>query len=146
MIRYFWHLFGAVSIAFHLGLIFSGLVPNLVARPLHMALALPWIFIFLAKTPNALRSGILLSLIGVACCVYLAWNAGAISDQYGYLEGNLQYWIAGALITLVLEMARRAIGWPLPLVAAFLGMDCLETGSAVSLDIPECHWVVFSER
>ena len=31
---------GAASIIFHLGLIFYGLVPNLIARPVHMMLAL----------------------------------------------------------------------------------------------------------
>ena len=36
--RLFWAVLGAVSIAFHLALVFSGLVPNLVSRPLHMAL------------------------------------------------------------------------------------------------------------
>ncbi len=118
MISYMWPLLGAISIAFHLGLIFSGLVPNLIARPLHMALALPWIFIFFAKTPNARHSGLVLSCIGFISCAYLAWNADAIGDQYGYLEGRLQYWIASALILIVLEMARRAIGWPLPIVAA----------------------------
>ena len=40
-----WVALGAASIAFHLWLVFSGLVPNLVARPLHLALALPWILL-----------------------------------------------------------------------------------------------------
>jgi hypothetical protein len=35
--RVFWAGLGAASILFHLGLIFSGLMPNLVSRPLHMA-------------------------------------------------------------------------------------------------------------
>jgi len=99
-------------------LVFSGLIPNLVSRPLHMALALPWVFVFITKTPSAQKSGAVFAAIGIACCAYIAWNADTISDQYGYLEGTAQYWIAGALILLVLEMARRAIGWPLPLVAA----------------------------
>ena len=34
----------AASVAFHVWLIFSGLLPNLVSRPLHLLLALPWIF------------------------------------------------------------------------------------------------------
>ncbi|MEZ5659656.1 MAG: hypothetical protein R3E83_14320 [Burkholderiaceae bacterium] len=42
----------------------------------------------------------------------------ALGDQYGYLEGSGQGLIAVVLIACVLEMARRAIGWPLPLVAA----------------------------
>ena len=35
----------ATSVVFHLYLIFSGLLPNLVTRPLHLALALPWVFV-----------------------------------------------------------------------------------------------------
>ena len=35
--------FGAV--AFHVALIFIGLLPNLVVRPVHLALALPWVFV-----------------------------------------------------------------------------------------------------
>jgi uncharacterized membrane protein len=38
---YFWVALGALTILLHLGLIFYGLVPNLIARPVHMALALP---------------------------------------------------------------------------------------------------------
>ena len=33
-----WVALGAVSVVFHLGLIFYGLTPALVSRPLHMAL------------------------------------------------------------------------------------------------------------
>ena len=113
-----WPVLGAVSIAFHLWLIFSGLIPNLVSRPLHMALALPWVLIFIAKGHFARTSGVPLTIIGVACCLYIAWNQSALGDQYGYLESTVQHWIAGALIVIVLEMARRAIGWPLPIVAA----------------------------
>ncbi len=38
-----WPLLGLTSIAFHLWLVFSGLVPNLVSRPIHLMLAVPWI-------------------------------------------------------------------------------------------------------
>ena len=41
-----WFAFGFISIAFHIFLIFSGLVPNLISRPIHMALILPWIFLY----------------------------------------------------------------------------------------------------
>jgi TRAP transporter 4TM/12TM fusion protein len=118
MTQLLWPLLGALSIAFHLWLIFSGLIPNLVSRPLHMALALPWVLIFIAKTPTARVTGAILTAIGLAACGYIAWNQNAIGDQYGYLEGDLQYWVAAALILITLEMARRAIGWPLPIVAA----------------------------
>jgi len=107
-----------VLVAFHLGLIFSGLVPNLVSRPLHLALALPWILL-VGEQSRALRaSGLVLTLLGVAASLWVAWNHDALSDQYGFLEGPFQTLIAVTLLCVVLEAARRAIGWPLPLVAA----------------------------
>ncbi|MHC8495271.1 TRAP transporter permease [Thalassospira sp. SM2505] len=116
--RPFWITLGAISIAFHLWLIFSGLVPNLVSRPIHMALALPWALIFVAKTPAQKISGIILTVTGLIGCGWIVFNQSALGDQYGFLMGNGQIAMASALLLIVLEMARRAIGWPLPLVAA----------------------------
>ncbi|MEE3045963.1 MAG: TRAP transporter fused permease subunit [Pseudomonadota bacterium] len=116
--RPFWIILGAVSIAFHLWLIFSGLVPNLVSRPIHMALALPWALIFVARTPAQKISGIALTIVGLFGCGWIVANHSALGDQYGFLMGNGQIAIATALLLIVLEMARRAIGWPLPLVAS----------------------------
>lgn len=115
--RLLWPVLGAISIGFHLWLIFSGLIPNLVSRPLHMALALPWVFVFIAKTPFERRSGMLLSAIGIASCVWIAVNQSMLADQYGYLANSFQTGIAICLLLITLEMARRAIRWPLPLVA-----------------------------
>ncbi|MAP19045.1 MAG: TRAP transporter permease DctM/Q [Aurantimonas sp.] len=112
-----WPVLGLLSIAFHLGLIFSGLVPALVARPLHMALALPWLFVFLAKTRTQLLSGWVLLILGEIGCLYIALNAEALSDQYGFIDNGFQMAVAITLLAITLEMARRAIGWPLPLVA-----------------------------
>ena len=42
----------------------------------------------------------------------------ALRDQHGFLEGPGQAVAAVVLLLAVLEAARRAIGWPLPLVAA----------------------------
>ena len=36
------------SVGFHLYLVFSGLIPALVTRPVHLILALPWIFLIAA--------------------------------------------------------------------------------------------------
>ena len=116
--RSLWIILCATSIVFHIALIFSGLVPNLVSRPLHMALALPWVFIFAPRTTAGRASGALLVAAGVACCLYIVANQSALSDQYGYLSGSLQTAVAITLLLIVLEMARRAISWPLPLVAA----------------------------
>ena len=126
-----WVLFGAISIAFHLGLIFSGLVPNLVSRPLHLALALPWIFLFVEpalprlqaqkKMPLSARlrqfTGAVCCTVGLLICMWIAITHSALGDQYGYLNSTSQLSMAVALLAIVLEMARRAIGWPLPMVA-----------------------------
>ncbi len=114
---WWWAALGALSVLFHLGQVFYGLVPNLVSRPLHMALALPWVFVYAAKTPAARRSGAVLAVLGVAAAGWVALNQNALSDQYGSLEGPLQIFIAVVLLAVVMEGARRAIGWPLPLMA-----------------------------
>ena len=41
-----WIMIGLGSIIFHMYLTFSGLIPNLVSRPIHMAVAIPWIFLY----------------------------------------------------------------------------------------------------
>lgn len=112
-----WIVLGMVSVAFHLGLIFYGLTPALVSRPLHMALLLPWVLVYLAKTPFQRASGWLLTLLGVAACSYIALNEAALANQYGFIDSHLQMAIGLFLMGLALEAARRAIGWPLPLVA-----------------------------
>ena len=113
-----WAGLGLASVAFHVWLIFSGLVPNMISRPVHMALALPWVFIFLAKSQVSRALGAGFTAFGVAGCLYIALNEAALGDQYGSLEGNGQRLLAIGLIVTVLEMARRAIGWPLPVIAA----------------------------
>ncbi|WP_299954156.1 TRAP transporter fused permease subunit [uncultured Roseobacter sp.] len=104
-------------VAFHLALIFSGLVPNLVSRPLHLALALPWILLAGAQSRMMRLSGAALAVAGVGTCLWVAWSHDALSDQYGFLESPFQIAIAVTLLVVVLEAARRAIGWPLPMVA-----------------------------
>ncbi|MFT6557006.1 TRAP transporter permease [Sneathiella sp.] len=116
--RYFWVALGAASILFHLGLIFSGLVPNLLSRPLHMLLALPWIFLFTTSGTLDRLWGLVITFAGSAAILYVAVNEAALSDQYGFLNSPLQTGVAITLVLVTLEMARRAVGWPLPLVAA----------------------------
>ena len=106
--RRVWIALGTLTAAFHLALIFYGLVPNLVARPLHMALMLPWVFIFAAQTPRARWTGAVLTALGIASCLWIALNHQMLRTQIA---------LAGTLLFIAMEGARRAIGWPLPLVA-----------------------------
>ena len=112
-----WVVLGAITIAFHLCLIFYGLVPNLIARPVHMALALPWILVFASSSQSARITGIIFAAIGIAACLWIAVNQSQLGDQYGSLENRFQIVVAVSLLVVVLEAARRSIGWPLPLVA-----------------------------
>jgi len=115
--RIIWTLLGALTIFFHLWLIFSGLIPNLVSRPLHMALALPWTMIYISRSGFARTTGAVLAALGIFCTVWIALNQSALSDQYGFISNDFQMFVAASLLVVVLEMARRSIGWPLPLVA-----------------------------
>ena len=114
--QFCWTVLGGVSIVFHIWLIFSGLIPNLVSRPLHMALALPWCLMY-GRHGLSLRLGTLLTGAGIFCCAYIVFNQEILSDQYGYISSMWQTVVAILLLTIVLEMARRSIGWPLPCVA-----------------------------
>ncbi|WP_254430807.1 TRAP transporter permease [Ruegeria arenilitoris] len=105
-------------VAFHIGLVFLGLVPNLVSRPLHLALILPWVFLFGVADRARLASGAVLCAIGIASAFWVAWNHEMLGDQYGFLESRFQVAVGFALLAVVIEAARRAIGWPLPTVAA----------------------------
>jgi TRAP transporter 4TM/12TM fusion protein len=115
--RAFWIALAAALVGFHLSLIFSGLVPNLIARPLHMAFALPFIFVLAARGRAQAITGAALATVGVAAALWIAWHSARLSDQYGFLEGDFQVAVAATLLVVVLEAARRAIGWPLPIVA-----------------------------
>ncbi|WP_397542137.1 TRAP transporter fused permease subunit [Roseovarius salis] len=115
--RVFWASFALASVVFHLGLVFSGLVPNLVSRPLHLVFVLPWVLVW-GRQGVSLWTGVALAVLGIAGALWVAVMHDALGDQYGFLEGNFQLGIAAALVFVVLEAARRAIGWPLPVVAA----------------------------
>jgi len=114
----FWPMLGIACITFHLWLIFAGLMPNLISRPIHMAFALPWVFLWRPKGQRAGLAAWVLCIAGLIGCVWVALNQDALGDQYGTLDGQLQTLVAIALLLVALEMARRAVGWPLPFIAA----------------------------
>ncbi|WP_375261158.1 TRAP transporter permease [Palleronia sp.] len=114
----FWIALAVALVAYHLALVFSGLVPNLVSRPLHMAFILPFALVFDAGTRLRRITGIAIAALGVAAALWVAWRSDMLIDQYGFIENGFQLAVAITLLLVVLETARRAIGWPLPLVAA----------------------------
>ena len=116
----FWPALGIVCISFHLWLIFAGLVPNLVTRPIHMALALPWVFLWRPKGQLLDIWSALACLAGLVACAWVAFEQNLLADQYGSLEGALQTTLAVVLILAAIDMARRAVGWPLPFIAALM--------------------------
>ena len=72
---------------------------------------------FTADKTAYLRSHTWLAAFGMAACLWIAVEQAALGDQYGFLEGGFQIAVAVLLLLVVLEAARRAIGWPLPSVA-----------------------------
>jgi TRAP transporter 4TM/12TM fusion protein len=109
----------AITVGAHVWLIFGGLVPALVARPLHLAVSLPWVFLFVTSGSGAQRTtGWIAAALGAAATLYLMVGHGRLADQYGSLDGSwLQYAVAATLLLVVLEMARRAVQPVLPAVA-----------------------------
>ncbi len=116
-LRALWLALALVLVVFHVGLIFYGLVPNLFGRPMHLALILPWVFLFGVTDRRMLLSGAVLCTLGVASALWVALNADTLADQYGFLENRFQIVVGFTLLIVVIEAARRAIGWPLPMVA-----------------------------
>ena len=116
-------LLAALSVGFHVYNAFTGLIPNLITRPLHLALALPFIF-FVGYRDDASalarHSGYGFGLVGLAACAFIIFNRTDLIQQFGAIRGPEQYAVAIALIVVVLEMARRAIKIVLPAVAALV--------------------------
>ncbi len=117
-LRAVWIVLALGLVVFHVGLVFRGLVPNLVSRPLHLAFILPWVFLFGVTDYKRLLTGGLLCAIGVSAAIWVAANHQALGDQYGFLESPFQVAVGFSLLAVIIEAARRAIGWPLPTVAA----------------------------
>jgi len=114
---------GIVTVGFHLWVAFSGLIPNLITRPGHLALAIVWIF-FIGLTAGRGRLdryfGWILGAAGLLACGYIMVERTTLIRQYGALEGPLQMVVGLTLLLVVLEMARRAIKAVLPTVASIV--------------------------
>ncbi|HFD15996.1 MAG TPA: TRAP transporter permease DctM/Q, partial [Rhodospirillales bacterium] len=65
----------ALTVGFHLWLLFEGLVSNLVSRPLHMALAVPWVLLLApCAGPVARWCGRVLGLAAIGAALWIVWN------------------------------------------------------------------------
>jgi TRAP transporter 4TM/12TM fusion protein len=114
-------LWGIATVLFHLYIVVAGLVPNLIDRPLHFLLALPWIFLFVETRSRLERwSGWLFAGAGALGALFIVIERDRLVEQYGALSGPLQHLVAFVLIIVALEMARRAIKFVLPLIAAIV--------------------------
>ncbi len=111
--------FATLCVGYHIYLIFTGLLPNLLSRPLHLGLALPWVFLIGTAGDSRIKkySGYLLCAFGVAGCAYVGINRDMLSDQYGFISDPMQMTLGIGLILVVLEMARRVVKFALPCVA-----------------------------
>ncbi len=108
----------ALTVGFHLWLLFEGLISNLVSRPLHMALAVPWVLLLApCANPFARWFGRVLGVAAIAAALWIVWNYRLLDEQYGMLVGTFQYGVAVLLVLAVLEMARRVVRLALPTVA-----------------------------
>ena len=83
-----------------------------------MAFVLPWVLCLGARSSFARITGYVLAIAGISCALWIALAHDSLGDQYGFLESNAQVGGAMILLLVVIEAARRAVGWPLPLVAA----------------------------
>jgi TRAP transporter 4TM/12TM fusion protein len=115
-----WPVLGIVTIAFHLWLIFAGLIPNLVSRPIHMALSLPWIFLWRPAGQKPDLVSWLMCTAGLIGCAWVALSHDALLNQYGRIDGGFQVGMAFVLLAVTVDMARRAVGWPLPTIAVLM--------------------------
>lgn len=115
--------------AYHVAVGYLGEPVAEVHRPIHLLLAM--LILFWISPVSAARwrgrvqfaTNISLSVLLFLSCAYLFWNAGYISERMVYVE-PLTFWEmfwGAALILLILEGARRSVGWVLTIVgAAFL--------------------------
>lgn len=58
---------------------------------------------------------VLLCIVGVAACLYVAWHAERIMTTLPEAS-NFELWLTGALVLVLLELARRGVGIAFPLL------------------------------
>ncbi len=92
--------------------------PEYIQRSIHLGFVL--ILAFLAfpfkKNDKFLALDVVLALAAVALCAYIAINRSTIIRQSGRPFG-IEPWLGLIMVLLVMESARRTVGWPLPILA-----------------------------
>ncbi|MFW5680486.1 MAG: TRAP transporter permease, partial [Pseudomonadota bacterium] len=116
---------GLAMAVFHLWTAYFGPPDALAFRATHLGFAMVLGFLILpawtgrpADRPGI--SGILLALAALAVCVYPALSTPYIYNRMMYVDPmRTADWIFGvAMVLLLLEATRRAVGWALPVTAA----------------------------
>ena len=115
-----WWVIGCIALAmtaFHIYAVFTPL-QAMELRPVHLAFALP--LIFLAR-PTPIPFGIVLDVVlaaaGVASAGYIAYEANDLILYRMGAPNTYDMIFGGLMVLLVLEGARRTIGWGLTIVA-----------------------------
>ncbi|HID15464.1 MAG TPA: TRAP transporter permease DctM/Q, partial [Candidatus Atribacteria bacterium] len=108
-----------IFVIFHLYLVFSGLIPNIIQRSIHIALSLPLIFLYFPpkKKKITLIVDIIFSILSFSSAIYISLFYEKITYQYGIMEGKIQEILAIIIIIMVLEGARRSVKPALPIIA-----------------------------
>ena len=108
-----------IFVLFHLYLIFSGLIPNIIQRSIHLALSLPIIFLYFPEKKKKINLIIdtIFSVVSFSAAIYITLFYEKVTYQYGIMEGNIQPILAIIMIIMVLEAARRSVKPALPTIA-----------------------------
>lgn len=116
----------AIAIAFslfHLYTSYFGILPALRHRSLHLTFVLVLLFLIFPTARGRLRLklyfvDVLLALLSVVVGIYIFVEYQNLSGRQG-LPNAFDVWFGFITTLLILESARRVMGWTMPLVAVF---------------------------
>lgn len=108
---------------FHLYTSYFGILPAIQHRAVHLTFVLVLLFLLFPSARGRLRAkfynlDILLALVSVGMGVYIFSQYRQLSYRQG-LPNVFDIWFGFITTILILESARRVIGWPMPVVACF---------------------------
>ena len=108
---------------FHLYTSYFGILPALRQRSIHLTFVLVLLFLLFPTARGRLRSklyfiDILLALTSIVVGVYIFIEYQHLSGRQG-LPNAFDIWFGFITTLLILESARRVVGWAMPLVAVF---------------------------